>query len=105
MCDVKGGNVFIVLGWAKPSTYVHSNTSVLKTTKVLVSGRYGFSVLPSSLQSVIVIHIDLGNLNNSDGSLQHTTNHKDFLLFSPSGAMLDTLRIYYTSVFCDLRLL
>ena len=40
-------------GWTKLGTHARSSTSVLKTTTVFFSGKYGFSVLPSSLQSAI----------------------------------------------------
>ena len=39
--------------WTKLGAHARSRTSVFKTTTVFFSGEYGFSVLPSSLQSVI----------------------------------------------------
>ena len=53
MRDVKGRHNLITRGWTKLGAYARSRTSVSKTTTVFFSGIYGFSVLPSSLQSAI----------------------------------------------------
>ena len=53
MRDVKGRHDLILRGWTKQGAHTGSNTSVLKTTKVFFSGKYGFNVLPLSLQSAL----------------------------------------------------
>ena len=50
--DVKGRLDLITRGWTKLGAHARSNTSVFKTTAVFFSGKYGFNVLPLSLQSV-----------------------------------------------------
>ena len=40
-------------GWTKLSVHARSRTNALKTTTVFFSGKFGFSVLPLSLQSAI----------------------------------------------------
>ena len=53
MRDVKGRHDLITWGWTKLGSHARSRTSALKTTIVFFSGKFGFSVLLSSLQSVI----------------------------------------------------
>ena len=51
MCDVKGRQDLLTRGWTKLGAQARSNTSVFMTIAVFFSGKYGFNVLPLSLQS------------------------------------------------------
>ena len=53
MRDVKGRHDLLTWGWTKLGAHARSRTSVFKTATVFFSGKYGLSVLPSSLQSAI----------------------------------------------------
>ena len=53
MCDVKGRHDLITWGWTKFGAHARSNTSIFRTTRVFFLDKYDFSVLPSSLRSVI----------------------------------------------------
>ena len=53
VCDVKGRHDLITRGWTKLGAHARSSTSIVETTTVFFSGKYGFTVLPSSLQSAI----------------------------------------------------
>ena len=46
-----GRHNLITRGWTKLGAHARSNTSVFKTTAVFFSDKYGFNVLPLSLQS------------------------------------------------------
>ena len=52
MRDVKGRHDLIKQGWTKLGAHTGSKTSVFKNTTVFFSAKYGFNVLPLSLQSV-----------------------------------------------------
>ena len=80
----------------------------------LLLGRYGLSVLPSSLQSAIYScnwphnqsFLESMQTNWSTVTLAYNTQQiTKFLPYSPSGAVSYTLRIYYTSPPCNLWLL
>ena len=108
--DVKGRHDLITWGWTKLGTHAHSSTSVLKTTTDFFSGRYSFSVLPSSLQSAIYSCPRRTSRFLESVATTRTTptlayKSRSFLPFSLSGAVSDTLRIYYTGLPCDLLLL
>ena len=97
-------------GWTKLGAHARSSNSVLKTITVFFSGRYGFSVLPSSLQSAIYsCPRRTSRFLESVAKTRTTTTlaykSRSFLPFSLSGAVSDTLRIYYTGLPCNLWLL
>ena len=106
--DVKGRHDLITWGWTKLDAHTCSSTSVLKTTTVFFSGRYGFSVLPSSLQSVIYSYPRRTSRFLESVATTRTTvayKSRSFLPFNLSGAMSDTLRISnYTGLPCNLWL-
>ena len=62
---------------------------------------FAVSNIQLSTQTQSICLVSGNNSNDDDASLQHTS----FLPFSPSGAVSDALRIYYTRLPCDLRLL
>ena len=110
MCDIKGRHDLISVRVDKagrPRTLTHKR---YKTTTVFFSGEYGFSVLPSSLQSAIYscphrTSPFLEPVATTQTTMMLAYNTQQILLFSLSGAVFDTLRSYHTGLRCDLRLL
>ena len=88
MRDVKGRHDLITQGWTKLGTHTGSKTSVFKTTTVFFSGKYGFNVLPLSLQSALyscsrgssqfleAVAITRTTMTLSTTLASNTTNHK-----------------------------
>ena len=97
MRDVKGRHNLITQGWTKLGTHARSRTSALKTTIVFFSGKFGFSVLPLSLQSVIYSCPCTSRFIESVVTTRTTTamlaynTQQSFLRFSLSGAVSDNL--------------
>lgn len=90
-------------GWTKLGTVARWSTSILKTATVFFSGKYSFSVLP--LQPVIYSprrtswFLESVSTTRTMTTLAYNTQQfTNFFPFSPSGAVSDTLRIYYTSL-------
>ena len=88
-------------GWTKLGAHARWRTSIFKTAPVFFSGQYGFSVLPSSLQSVIYSCPHRTSPFLESMAATWTTAMLNFLPFSLSGAVSDTLRVYYTGLACD----
>ena len=51
--DVKGRHNLITQQWTKQGAHRNSSMSIFTTTTVFLMGRYGFGVLPWSIQSAI----------------------------------------------------
>ena len=102
---LQGWTLLNNVGWTKLGTHAHWRTSIFKTAPVFFSGQYGFSVLPSSLQSVIYCCPCRTSPFLESMAATWTTATLIFLPFSPSGAMSDTLRINCTGLACDLWLM
>ena len=100
MHDTKGRHDLITQGWTKLGAHTRSSTSVLYVTFVFaVNQRY------------IVIHVELveflsqcRQLKQQQYLLKHTTNH-NISCHSARQVLCLTLRIYYTGLPCNLRLL
>ena len=89
--------------WTKLGAQARSSTSILKTTTVFFSGRYGFSVLPSSFQSAIYSCPRRTSQFLESGATTRTTTTLAYKSRSSCHsaclvALSDTLRIYYTGV-------
>ena len=84
-------------GWTKLGAHARSRTSTLKTTIVFFSGKFGFSVLPLSLQSAIYSCPCTSRFLESVVTTRTTTTtlayntQRSFLPFSLSGAVSDNL--------------
>ena len=84
-------------GWTKLGAHACSRTSALKTAIVFFSGKFGFSVLPSSLQSAIYGCPCTSRFLESVVTTRTTTTtlayntQRSFLPFSLSGAVSDNL--------------
>ena len=86
-------------GWTKQGIYTYSSTGVFKTIAVFFSGKYGFSALP-----LFMIHScpwRTSRFLESVSTILTKTSNKsqNFLPFSPSGAVSDTLKICSTLQF------
>ena len=100
MRDVKGRHNLITQGWTKLGTHARSRTRVFKTATVFFSRKYGFGVLPSSLQSAIYSCLrrtsrfleSVATTRTTMTLAYNTQKSRNFLPFSLSGTMSDTLR-------------
>ena len=111
VCDGKGRHDLIMRGWTKLGAHARSNISVFKTTTVFFSGKYGFNVLLLSLQSALYScprrtsrFLEAVVITRTTTTLPYNTkNHKISChsSISPSSAMSDALRIYYTGLPCN----
>ena len=92
----------ITRGWTKWDAHTHSSTSVFKTTTVFYPGKYGFSLLPLSLQSAMYScpHRTSQFLESVETTrtttLAYNTQQTE-ISFSQSGAIFDTENLLHQS--------
>ena len=111
--DIKGRHDLIIMRrWTKLGAHARSSTSLLRLLQSSFQVNMVFSMLLLSLQPALYSCLRrisrfldaVATTRPTTTMLAYNTTNHNFLPFSPSDAVSDALRSYYTGLPCDLQL-